>query len=91
MVYMVGYDLNRPGQNYSALFEEIKTVSSNWWHNLDSTWIIVSNLTATQIRDRLRAKIDAGDELLVAKISAPAAWCGFSKEASDWLLKVLDG
>ena len=52
---------------------------------MDSTWIVNTNLTAVQVRDRLRAQIDANDELLVAAISEPAAWYGFTQKGSDWL------
>ena len=87
--YMIGYDLNRPGQNYNNLIEAIKTYSnktySNWWHCLDSTWLIKSDKTATQIRDHLQQHIDSSDELLVANMSGTAAWVGFDKTCSDWL------
>ena len=29
--YMIGYDLNRPGQNYPELFNAIKAISGWWW------------------------------------------------------------
>ena len=85
--YLITYDLNSPGQNYNDLYTVIKGLGT-WWHCLDSTWIIKSNLTAVQIRDSLSAKIDKNDSLLVASISS-AAWKGFSADCSDWLKKNL--
>lgn len=82
--FMIGYDLNRPGQNYNELFEAIKALGL-WWHCLDSTWIVKSNLTSVQIRDKLAAHIDLNDSLLVAILSGDAAWIGFSDECSSWL------
>ena len=82
--YMIGYDLNAPGKNYDTLFEGIKNLG-NWWHCLDSTWIIKSNLTAEQIRDNLKQYVDSNDNLLVATLTGEAAWWGFRKECSDWL------
>ena len=82
--YMIGYDLNRSGQAYAELIDAIKSLGT-WWHHLDSTWIVVTEATAVQIRDRLRPLVDANDELLVARISAPAAWAGFSDRGSRWL------
>ncbi len=35
---LVGYDLNRPGQDYEDLTKFLKD-QSTWWHALDSTWI----------------------------------------------------
>jgi hypothetical protein len=82
--YMVGYDLNKPLQNYTELITAIKAYDT-WWHHLDSTWIIKTDETAAQIRDNLTKHIDANDELLVAKIGAPAAWRGFNEKGSQWL------
>jgi hypothetical protein len=86
--YLIGYDLNKSGQDYSTLIEKIKLVGS-WWHCLDSTWIVKSDLSAAQIRDMLIPFIDTNDELLVATLTGEAAWKGFSKQCGDWLLKNL--
>ncbi len=82
--YLIGYDLNKQGQNYEVLIEKIKTIGS-WWHCLDSTWIVKSDYSAVQIRDFLKQFIDANDELLVVLLSGEAAWTGFSDECSQWL------
>lgn len=81
--YMVGYDLNKRGQDYDALIEAIKTY--HWWHCLDSTWIIKTSDTPLQIRDRLQQYVDSNDGLLVIEVNRNAAWVGFSEECSDWL------
>ncbi|RSK50111.1 SinR family protein [Hymenobacter rigui] len=82
--YMIGYDLNSPGQGYDELIKTIKTLGT-WWHCLDSTWLIKSSKTAVEIRDILTPHLDANDELLVAKLSGEAAWRGFNKQCADWL------
>lgn len=82
--YLIGYDLNKTGQDYETLIEQIKKLGT-WWHYLDSMWIIKSDLTAVQIRDNLKSYIDSNDELLVAKLSGEAAWTGFNDECSNWL------
>jgi hypothetical protein len=87
-IYMVGYDLNKPAQNYADLIAAIKTYGT-WWHHLDSTWIIETEQTAVQVRDNLAQHIDSNDELLVATIGAPAAWTGFNEKGSSWLLEHL--
>jgi len=83
MVYHISYDLNKPGQNYNELYSEIKSLGS-WCHPADSTWYVDTNLSATQIRDRLDA-VDATDSLIVSRASAPAAWIGLPNDVSDWL------
>lgn len=87
-VYMVGYDLNSPGQDYSDLIAAIKSYGT-WWHHLDSTWIVVTNQTAVQVRDNLLQHMDKNDEILVAAIGAPAAWSGFIEKGSQWLKEEL--
>lgn len=83
--YLVGYDLNTPGQDYADLFKAIKGIGS-WWHYLDSTWIVKTDSSAVQIRDTLKKHIDKNDELLVVKLSGEGAWTGFDNTASQWLL-----
>jgi hypothetical protein len=83
--YLIGYDLNKTGQNYKDLIEKIKATFTYWWHHLDSTWIVKSNLTAAQIRDLLKPFIDSNDELLVAGLTGESAWTGFDERGSKWL------
>lgn len=83
-VMIIGYDLNK-AKNYPDLIEAIKNVGSKWWHYLDSTWLVVTNLTASQVRDTLKGHIDSDDELLVMTYGKGAAWAGFDAKASDWL------
>lgn len=83
--YLIGYDLNKAGKNYTDLIEKIKTLSATRWHCLDSTWIIKTNSSASAIRDTLKPYIDSDDELLVVHLSGEGAWVGFSKDCSEWL------
>jgi len=85
--YLIGYDLNKNGQNYDPLISAIKQIaySNLWWHCLDSTWIIKTNSAAIQIRDSLKNLIDSNDELLVVCLDGEGAWTGFNNECSDWL------
>lgn len=82
--FVIGYDLNRPLQDYSDLITAIKAYGT-WWHHLDSTWIIVTDQTAKQVRDELVRHIDENDELLVVQSAGIGAWRGFSNEGSKWL------
>ncbi len=75
MVYLISYDLNKPGQNYDDLYEAIKELGI-WWHYLDSTWLVKADLNATQIRDHLRKTTDDNDHFLVI---------GVTNEFDGWL------
>jgi len=54
--YMIGYDLNQPGRDYKPLIDAIQRLTSNWWHCLDSTWIIKTNSSVASIRYALSPK-----------------------------------
>ncbi|KIP93520.1 hypothetical protein [Pseudomonas fluorescens] len=81
---LITYDLITPGKNYAELHEAIKALGS-WWHCVESTWIVKSNLTLVQIRDALNTHVDSNDKLLVLGLSGAAAWVGLDKNCSDWL------
>jgi hypothetical protein len=82
---LVGYDLNRPAQNYVGLIDALKA-HDTWWHHLDSTWLVRTQKTASQLRDELIQLIDANDELLVANVSGDMwASAGFEQRANEWL------
>lgn len=82
---LIGYDLDRPGQNYKTLIDKLNEFGSHW-HCLDSTWIVKTTMSAIQVRDLLRPLIDATDKILVLNVTNDmAAWAGFSNECSAWL------
>jgi hypothetical protein len=83
--YIIGYDL-KAGQDYTTLIEAIKKISGYWWHHLDSTWLVRTNSTPTQIRDYLLPHIHSDDRLLVIE-TVPKHWAsfGFSESALNWL------
>ncbi len=69
MVYLISYDLNKSGQDYNSLYQAIKDSSSGqWWHYLDSTWIIKSYLSVQQVSDNIKSKMDGNDSLFVIEV-----------------------
>lgn len=82
--FLIGYDLNKPSQEYSDLISAIKSIGG-WWHHLDSTWIVKSDKNCKEIRDQLKPYIDANDELLVVRLSGEGAWSGINEKGSKWL------
>lgn len=82
---LIGYDLNKSGQNYEDLIEQLKAYP-NWWHYLDSTWLIRTDDSHTVVRNALKEHIDSNDELLVIDVTGDAAaWTGFAGEAGQWI------
>lgn len=87
-VFIVTYDLMKPGQNYEALLKEIKGHTA--WAKLgESSYLIKSDSTVVAVRDKLGATLDTGDKLYVGIVTAPAAWRGLSEDVSKWLLENL--
>ena len=84
-VYLVSYDLNKTGQNYSALYKELEA-SSAWSHPLDSTWLIATNESADQLSTRMRKHLDSNDLSLVIKVTnSYAGW--LTEEMWNWIYK----
>ena len=84
--FVIGYDIHpSKGETYDELIAAIKIVGSTWWHHLDSTWVVVSQKTAVQIRDALIPHLRSDDQLLVAVLAGEAAWTGFNENGSSWL------
>jgi len=83
-VYCVSYDLNKTGQNYNAIHEELKR-SPAWCHLLDSTWLVSTNETGQQLNDRLVHQVDKNDRLLVVKVTSPHFQGWLSDDAWTWI------
>lgn len=96
-VYLIGYDLRHKHiTDYKELFEAIKRISTDWWHCLDSTWLIVHPGSADTIWKALVPHIhnpsntEIGDKLLVAEVTKDAQWTkSFDENCHNWLLKYL--
>lgn len=83
MIYVISYDLKRPGQNYEALYEAIKSCGL-WGRFLGSTWLVDTSLNANGIWDRLAPHIDNNDYFLVIGVTRDyQGW--LSQEAWDWI------
>lgn len=88
-LYQISYDL-RKQRDYQSLYERIKAYGT-WCHALESTWIIATTQTAAQVRDNLKAAMDADDGLLVTRLRGDAAWYGLTTEKTEWLQKQYQG
>jgi hypothetical protein len=79
-IYLVTYDLRKPGQNYDALYDALK--SYPYCHDLESVWFIQSNRNSGDIRDHLKGFIDANDRLFVSRVDYWASW---NVPCAEWI------
>ena len=81
-IYLVSYDLNKPGQDYSAI---IGAISRNYDHCqvLMSQWLISTDQTATEVYNNLIKYVDNTDGLLVTEVTDNSA-SYMNAEAISW-------
>lgn len=87
-VQVISYDLWRPGQDYTGLFDAIKALGPSW-HCLESVWLVNTSMASGQVRDTLNPHIDANDSLLVAALGGNWATLGLPKNCTVWLRQFL--
>jgi hypothetical protein len=85
---LIACDIHPPkGEAYHDLVKAIQSIG-NWWHHLETIWVVQCSQTPTQIRERLKSHIGTEDQLLVIDISGDAAgWTGINDTGSKWLDK----
>jgi hypothetical protein len=81
-VKLITYDLDKPGQDYTDLLKEIKSFS--WARLSESSYAVDTDLSPSQLYDRLSPYTDANDTIYVIPLHSP--YRGFGpKEVNDWL------
>jgi hypothetical protein len=85
--YIITYDLRMPGRNYQSLYDAIKAFGT-WGKITESTWAVISSLSALQVWEYLSKHIDSNDRLFVIKSGRDAAWRNAIAD-SEWLKKHL--
>lgn len=75
-VYLVTYDLNKAGQNYSGLHEEIKKYS--WAKLSESSYAIETNKPVETVSSELRKCTDSNDTIYIISLTQP--WTGFGSK-----------
>lgn len=89
MTYLVSYDLNKPGKDYSNVHMAIKNASDGTWCKpLESVYIIRSNLAPANVYNAIRPYLDVNDRILVIEVTNNSYWY-LDKEVSDYLQKML--
>lgn len=83
MLYLINYDLRKPGENYTNLVHAVQSYGS--WAKIGySCWAVRTNQTAAEIRNYLMGFVDQNDVLFVCEFKAWASW-NITPEAQHWL------
>ena len=86
MIYLITYDKNTIFKNYTPLYNSIKRSCSSWWHHLNNTWLINSELTSQEIFQNVSHCISQNDKLLIIQIHPNADYNGWlSQDAWNWI------
>jgi hypothetical protein len=83
-VLLVTYDLKKPSQEYSKLYEILKSLPK-WWHYLESTWLILTSDSAKQLYDKLCPTLDDNDNVFLIEIIKGDYWGWLPKDAWKWI------
>ena len=84
--YIISYDL-RKVRDYKDLHDAIKSYGT-WAHVLKSLWVVHSNSSAKEIREKLLYYMDSDDGIFVVKSGGEAAWRNVISN-NEWLKKYL--
>ncbi len=84
--YIISYDMAEGG-SYPELHQAIKDFG-RWAHITDSTWAIVTDWKASEIRDDLALYLPKGSRLFVVRSGTAGAWRNV-RCSNSWLKKNL--
>lgn len=81
--YLISYDLCNPCRDYNSFHEAIRSYSK-YGKLTESFWAIVTDSTATEIRNYLMQFLDRSDRLIVIQSGKYAAWTKVM-QTNEWL------
>lgn len=84
MLLLITYDLNKQGQDYDALYKEIKT-APDWIHPMDSLWMIYTSKNPQFWNDKLSQVIDKNDRLFIVDITGQSRQGWLDKSHWEWI------
>ena len=80
MLYAVLCRLGRPAGEYPTLSGAVQSVGVAWWQVADSTWLIQSDRSASEVRDAIASAINPDDVALVFPVDVgPAMWTSLAQ------------
>jgi len=88
-VYLVTWDLNKEKPNYAEARKQfiahVERYENKKDAGLDSVRFVSTNLTADQLSDDLRKKLDSNDRIIVTKLVSGNHQGWLDKTVWDWI------
>ena len=83
-VFVITYDLSKPGRNYDELYRRIEAYEGCAWI-AGSTWLINTDDSAKAIREYLMAAMDKNDTIFVGKMADEGASMQCGDPGRSWI------
>jgi hypothetical protein len=68
MIYVIKYQLNKPGKDYTSLYSALQQYDYIRDNVLHSTWFVSTSWTAGQIYEHLRHHLDVSDRIFITRV-----------------------
>jgi hypothetical protein len=91
MIFLITYDLNRPGQVYSVLEQKIREIVVSGIKPCETVWVVEtsSSYSADSIARILNGVTDSTDKLFVVKLANSWQSFGLATAHNQWLVSHL--
>lgn len=85
MIVLITYDLKNPEKDYAPLYEAIKNCGSDWWHYMESVWIVKTTISPQECFNRIREIITDGDRCFIVDITKQPRQGWLPTNAWNWI------
>ena len=85
MLVLITYDLKNSNKDYAPMFEAIKNCGTDWWHYLESVWIVKTELSPNECFERIRENLTDQDRCFIVDITGQRRQGWLPANAWNWL------
>ncbi|HHV85188.1 MAG TPA: hypothetical protein GXX42_05145 [Petrimonas sp.] len=87
MVFLITYDLRKPGRDYASLYDAIKDIG-DYNQPLESVWLVANNsMDVFKVTTHLKKYMDKSDLIFVVDITESNCQGWLPKSSWEWLTK----
>ena len=85
MVYIIKYQLNKPGKDYTSLYTALGQYQSIKDPGLHSVWFVHTSWNQNQIFEHLRHHLDVNDKIFIARVRLEESQGWLSQAVWSWI------